>query len=230
VRRLTLLLAALSLLSLLALLAPEASGRGLYVGHGLRSKDLSPQWALRLNVGGGGHAARHPLAYDRYGGWWKIAGYGTAGIEINVGWNNSLELYGTYRELSRNENLTVVSPTYPNGTPARVDYRTEGAGAGLTLRHYSIVGPGNMGYWGVGGGIIYAESRYQEVVGGSVSPLIESEDTGGEAHFVVGWDGKMSPALSLGIEIGFRYSWLDDTADFTGAFFGARLSLLLGRR
>ena len=49
----------------------------------------------------------------------------------------------------------------------------------------------------------------------------------------MGWDGNLSPALTLGLEVGFRYTWLEYdgmpvSGEYTGFFGGLRLGIVLG--
>ena len=50
----------------------------------------------------------------------------------------------------------------------------------------------------------------------------------------MGWDGNLGPALTLGLELGYRHAWLEyDTdivsGDDSGIFAGLKLGLVLGR-
>ena len=67
----------------------DAFADGLYVGHGRRSVDDT--WSVRLNLSGGAASAGDPWENDSFSDTeFPIGGYGTAGLEFNVGHDNSL--------------------------------------------------------------------------------------------------------------------------------------------
>ena len=209
-------------------LVDTATARGLYVGHGRRSVDDA--WSVRLNLSGGLHGATDPWNDEISDTEYPFGGYATAGLEFNVGHRNSLEVYASLRDLEDTERFLEFDEFGFTGDGGRYRYDLESQSAGLTLRHRH---PSRAGaaYWGIGGGVVHAEARYRELIDGAISDDRAEEDTGAEAHALVGWDSRLAPALSLGLELGFRYTWLDyevftDTGDFTGFFGGLRLGLV----
>ncbi len=219
------------LLVICAAWVTDAAADSLYVGHGRRSVDDS--WSVRLNLGGGVTSASDPWEDELSDTEWPVGGYATAGLEFNVGHRNSLELYGSYRDLDDEEDFLEIDEFGDRGDAGRYRYGLESWSGGMTLRHRYPHRSG-ASYWGVGGGLIEAEVRYEEIVGGRVTfPRRSATDTAPEAHALVGWDGKLSPALTLGLEVGFRYTWLEYDAmpvsgDYTGFFGGLRLGIVLG--
>lgn len=224
----------LLLLVTVALLPSDCLAYGLY--HGRHRARDAEDWTLRLNVGGGLHTATDPWndvpgTTDDFDPLDQVGGYLTGGLEFRLGSRNSLELYGSWRDLDDTEDFYEVS----SDAFGVYRYSLESQSAGLTLRQL-FGGHASSTYWGVGGGIVRARARYRERVGGSIGPLADEEDTAGEAHVLAGWDGRLAPSLLFGIELGFRYTWLEyaapdlaDTGDFTGFFAGLRLGILLGR-
>ena len=210
----------------------DAAARGLYVGHGRRSAD--DDWSVRLNLGGGFTTATDPWDDEIADSRTPVGGYATAGLEFNVGHRNSLEIHGTYRDVSDEESFLEFDRPGGEATAGFYDYELTSWSGGLTLRHRYPHG-GGASYWGVGGGVVEAEAEYQERVGSEVLPRQVRKDTAPEAHALVGWDGRLSPGLTLGLEIGFRYTWLEyedfeASGDLTGFFGGLRLGIELGGR
>lgn len=207
-----------------------AEARGLYVGHGRRSVDEA--WSVRFNLSGGLHGATDPWNDEISDSSYPFGGYGTAGIEFNVGYDNSLEVYASLRDIEDRESFLEFDDFGFTGDAGRYRYDLETESAGLTLRHRYPT-RGGASYWGVGGGVVRSTVRYSELLNGFVSDDREEEDTAGEAHALLGWDSRLAPALSLGLELGFRYTWLeyelfDDTGNTTGFFGGVRLGIVFG--
>lgn len=207
-----------------------AQARGLYVGHGRRSADDA--WSVRLNVSGGLHGATDPWNDEISDSSYPFGGYGTAGIEFNVGYQNSLEVYASLRDVEDRESFLEFDDFGFTGDAGRYRYDLETQSAGLTLRHRYPT-RGGASYWGIGGGVVSSTVRYAELINGFISDDREDEDTAAEAHALIGWDSRLAPALSLGLELGFRYTWLDyelfdETGDTTGFFGGVRLGIVFG--
>lgn len=211
--------------------AEAAQARGLYVGHGRRSIDDA--WSVRFNLSGGLHGATDPWAGEISDSNYPFGGYGMLGIEFNAGHDNSIEFYASLRDIEQTERFLEFDEFGFTGDGGRYRYDLETRSAGLTLRHRYPTRSG-ASYWGIGAGVVNATVRYSEVLNGFLNDEREEEDTGAEAHAVIGWDSNLAPALSLGLELGFRYTWLDyerfdDTGDATGFFGGVRLGFVFGR-
>ncbi len=217
----------LMLASLLAINTTVTHADGLYVGHGRRSHDHD--WSVRINGAAGLHGAFD--GFDRLNDFGQqrhpFGGYAHGGLEFAVGNDNSLEIFGLYRELDDTDRFRVLAF---NGTTDFV-FRQDEVKAwsiGGTLRHYMPSSRRSAGYFGVGAGYVHAESVHFEAVEGVPVFDFQSEDDAGEIHAVLGWDGRLGRNLTAGVEIGYRHGWLSDPNDFSGLLLGVRLGVLVG--
>lgn len=210
----------------------DAFADGLYVGHGRRSVDDA--WSVRLNLSGGAAGFGDPWENDSFSDTeFPIGGYGTAGLEFNVGNRNSLELWTSVRGLNDEEGFLEVDDFGDVVGRGLYDYEVRSWSGGLTLRH-RYPNPGGSAYWGVGGGLVEAQVDYLENVQGSTLVDVDESDVGPTAHFLIGFDGRLSPGLTLGLELGYRHAWLEYdndivSGDDSGVFAGLKLGLVLGR-
>lgn len=220
------------ILLVLVLVSTDALANGLYVGHGRRSHDDA--WSVRLNVSGGAFGAGDPWDDQFTDVEYPIGGYGTAGLEFNVGHQNSLEVWGTYRGLNDEEVFFEVDDFGEVVGRGAYDYELSSWSGGLTLRHRYPTGGGGATYWGIGGGVVEAEVDYVESLSGGAGASIVESDVGPTAQFLLGFEGNLSPGLAIGLEIGYRHAWLDYandvvSGDDSGIFAGLKLGIGLGR-
>lgn len=204
-----------------------AAADGLYVGHGLRSKDLHPGWSSRIVVSGGLHAAPDPWEefsdFEDFYDDWVYGGYGQAGLELAIADRSALEFFGIYQKVEDRENFFTF-----DFDAGRYRFENEAFGGGVTFRRY-IGRRGSFSWWGFGTGLLHGQAEYVEMVNGVIRPRLDDESTSAEIHFVVGWEGDVAPNLAVGLELGYRETWLEGLADFDGFFVGLRLGLRLGR-
>jgi len=211
--------------------AAESFADGLYVGHGRRSVDDA--WSVRLNLSGGVHGTGDPWDDQFSDTEYPIGGYGTAGLEFNVGHRNSLEVWGTLRGVNDDENFLELDDFGDIEGRGRYDYDLTSWSGGLTLRHRYPTAHGGSTYWGIGGGLVEAEIDYLEVVEGFAPDAANETQTGATALALIGFEGRLAPGLALGVEIGYRHAWLEydnplvEGSD-SGLFAGLKLGLLLG--
>jgi hypothetical protein len=211
--------------------ATEVSAGGLYVGHGRRSVDDA--WSVRLNLSGGAFGAGDPWDEQFADTEYPIGGYGTAGLEFNVGHQNSLEVWGTLRGLNDEEAFLVLDDFGDVDGRGRYDYELTSWSGGLTLRHRYPTGRGGATYWGIGGGLVETDVDYVEAASTGADISLSGTETGPVALALLGFEGNLAPGLSLGLEIGYRHAWIEyDSAvidpDDSGVFAGLRLGLVLG--
>lgn len=205
----------------------QAAADGLYVGHGLRSQDLRLGWSSRIVISGGLHAAPDP--WDAFSDFqdfyddWIYGGYGQVGLELAIADRSALELFGIYQKAEDRENFFTLDLD-----AGRYRFENEAYGGGLTFRRY-IGRRGNFSWWGFGTGLLHGQAEYVEMVDGVIRSPLEDESTAAEIHFVVGWEGDVASNLAVGLELGYRETWLEGLADFDGFFFGLRLGLRVGR-
>lgn len=221
------------LLLLFVFIASEALAGGLYVGHGRRSLQHHDDWSVRLNVSGGAFGAGDPWGDQFADTQYPIGGYGTGGLEFNVGHQNSLEVWGTFRALNDEEVFVVVDDFGSVDGRGAYDYELQSWSGGLTLRHRYPTGRGGATYWGIGGGVVEAEIDYTERLAGDDAVRAIETQTGPMALAMLGFEGNLAPGLALGLEIGYRHAWLEyDTdlidGDDSGLFAGLKLGLVLG--
>jgi hypothetical protein len=117
------------------------------------------------------------------------------------------------------------------GNPQTIynEYQNEALSLGGTIRHYfPSQSMRSAGYFGFGGGYIRTEANALQLVNGESSDPIESTGEGPEAHFLLGFEGQLGIGLTLGLEVGYRHTWLDAPDDFSGFLAGARLGVLMG--
>jgi hypothetical protein len=227
---------------LLVTLADTADARGLYKGHGRRSGSLSTAvpWSGRVNLSGGFHGASDGLRDDGYyayagpyglgGGWydydfWRLGGYAQVGLEVALQNGFSLEPYGLYRKVDDTDRY-LVSAGGGSYAPVADHVDIEAWGLGMTVRRYITPGS-NAAYWGVGGGYVHSESHRTQHEYDAQTFALDDEDEAPEAHFLVGFEARAMPSLAFGVELGYRYAWLDDVSDFSGVILGARVGILM---
>lgn len=211
--------------------ATEVLADGLYVGHGRRSVDDA--WSVRLNLSGGASGAGDPWDEQFADTEYPIGGYGTAGLEFNVGHWNSLEVWGTLRGLNDEEAFLVLDDFGNVDGRGRYDYELMSWSGGLTLRHRYPTGGRGATYWGIGGGLVEARVDYVEAASTGADIDVEESATGPVALALIGFEGQLSPGLVLGLEIGYRHCWLEyDTRvidpDDSGVFAGLKLGFVMG--
>jgi hypothetical protein len=215
----------------------------LYKGHGRRSAYFTPEapWGARLNLSGGFHGAAYGLADDGFyayggpygfqGGWydydfWRMGGYAQAGLELALLNGFSMEPYGLFRRVEDTDTYAVVPAQGGYYYEARDHVEIEAWGVGMTIRRYAEPG-GSSAYWGLGGGYVNSTAKRWHSEGGALVFEFEDVDEAPEAHFLVGFEARALASLSFGLEIGYRYAWLDDATDFSGVLLGARLGILM---
>jgi len=205
----------------LFLFASPALADGLYKGHGRKSADL---WKVRLNLSGGIHGAADPYDAGRYHewGWTTMGGFTLAGLEFRNRNLDSLEFFAGYRGVDTVDSYRVSGFGFQDNVRDR--YELDALHAGLTFRHY-VLNRHSEAHVGAGLGFVHSESRLVEVVDGAETYRFEGDDSAPELHVLVGWERTFADPLTVGLEIGYRWTWLDDPNDFTGAFLGLRLGL-----
>lgn len=212
----------IALLSFLSLfLAAPALADGLYKGHGRKSADL---WHTRLTLSGGIHGAADPFKAGVYHewGWATVGGFTLAGLEFRNRNLDSLELFAGYRGVDKVDNYRVGGL----GRSDRVSdhYELDALHAGMTFRHY-VLGRHSEAHVGAGLGFVHSESRIVETVDDAETFRFEGDDSAPELHILAGWERAFAAPLTVGLEVGYRWTWLDDPNDFTGAFLGLRLGI-----
>lgn len=196
---------------------------GLYVGHGLRSKDLRLGWSSRVVISGGLQAAPDPWDdfsdFEDFYDDWIYGGYGRGGLELAIADRMALEFFGLYQKVEDRDTFFTLT-----GDAGRYRFDNESYGGGVTFRRY-IGSRGNFSWWGFGTGLLHGEAEYLEMVNGVIRPLLEDDSTAAEVHFLLGWEGEVTSGLSAGLELGYRETFLDGLTDFDGFFFGLRLGV-----
>jgi hypothetical protein len=245
------ILAAAGLFATLACSSPfsTASAWGLYKGNGRHhSKEaleaLAHPWQARLNLSGGLHGASdalgdgyryvYPYGYGSYGhfynyDFWRLGGYVQAGLEVRLQNGFSLEPYGMFRKVDNTDKSRPGMHGYGAGgafASIRDHVDIEAWSGGLTLRRYAEPWYGSA-WWGAGGGFVHSKSaRWEWSYGSPPAYKLDHQDNAPEVHFVVGWEANMLPSATIGLEVGYRYTWLDTFDDFSGLILGARVGLL----
>jgi hypothetical protein len=222
------------------LLPISATAHGLYVGQGRISRHiLQIPWSFRLNGSFGFHGAYRGLDVRDYppvlgpgGGYvgdlgfsdWRYGHYGSAGVEFNLGRCLSLEPYGLYRQLDSYHNLRVIfDPTTGSQVYQSIESKVYGLGANLRL--YKNWHDG-AAYLGFGGGWAHGDASW--FLTSPDVPISRQKDAG-DFHLLTGIDYYAEESLSLGLELGWRWSGLDEFNQFDGPFAGLRVGVLLGR-
>lgn len=224
-------------------IADSADARGLYKGHGRRGVSFAADvpWSARLNLSGGFHGASDGLANDGFyayggpygfqGGWydydfWRLGGYVQGGLELALQGGFSMEPYGLFRRVEDTDVYGIVPAQGGSYLPARDHLEIEAWGLGMTIRRYATPGSGSA-YWGVGGGYVNSTAKRWHSENGVRTFEFEDQDEAPEAHFLVGFEARALPSLSFGVELGYRYAWLEDASDFSGLLLGARVGILM---
>ena len=223
------------------LYAPSTHARGLYKGHGRISPRVHDNpWSVRLNGTLGIHGAYQAtdspydpgfiVPADRWSDW-KFGTYGSGGLEFNLGKGWSIEPYGLYRRIGDNRNFRAFSTiAATTGLYRSIDSRVYGAGVNFRLyKNWR----GGAAYLGTGGGYAHGEAEWAEVLSAQESTSQSdgsrfTQQDSGDFHVMAGLDFHPASALSLGFELGWRWSGLDDFNEFEGGFAGVRLGLMLG--
>lgn len=217
------------------LCAPPVQARGLYKGSGrITARPLYNPFSVRLNGAVGWHGAYRAKTEDYYDqpgtggsvsyGWgdWKFGYYGSAGLEFNLGGGVSLEPYGLYRTIEQTDNYRAIITPTGSALYQSVDSKVYGAGA--NLRFYKNW-DGGAAYMGLGGGYAHGEATWE--LEGNLSGPVYTEQDSGDFHLMAGLDLHLS-MLSVGFELGWRWSGLDSFNEFEGAFLGARAGIMFG--
>lgn len=221
--------------------APSAQARGLYKGHGrISPKVYYNPWSVRINGALGIHGAYQATTVRYDPGYivpvyrwsdWKFGYYGSGGIEFNLGKGWSIEPYGLYRRIDDQNNFRIFS-TPSTGTASYGSIDSRVYGAGVNFRIYKNW-RGGAAYLGTGGGYAHGEAEWaewrdvQETVP-QVNGSVFTQEDSGDFHVMAGVDFHPASALSLGFELGWRWSGLSGFNEFEGGFAGVRLGFLLG--
>lgn len=219
---------------LLATLGPllawdSAVAEGLYKGIGRRSADY--EWTARVNGSLGFHGVEDP--WDQFGvNSFPVGGYTTFGVEKLVRTGQSIELHGSYMWVNDSRNLVASGGPGAPPRPGTYRYEVDAWNAGGTWRIYYRRGA-SSGFFGFGGGWVFSSDlSYQEQLEGSLPFRIDARGNGPEVHALIGYDGIPGPSVRMGMELGFRYSWVDfdngisGAGNFNGAYLGFRVGLV----
>ncbi|RKZ16559.1 hypothetical protein DRQ53_06130 [bacterium] len=201
---------------------------GLYKGHGLRSKDYN--WSWRVNGSVGFHGVEDP--WDQFGvNSYPVAGYTSFGLEIPTVAGQSLELHGTYLWVDDAQNIVVTGGSDPLPQTGFYNYKVSAWNAGATWRVW-FGGPTSTAYLGWGGGwVVDSDLEYREQLQGSTPFRLKANGSGPEVHFSFGYEATINPMVRMGMELGYRYSWvdfnqgIDGAGNFNGFFLGFRMGL-----
>ncbi len=222
--------------------ASSAQARGLYKGHGrIVPHSLYNPWSVRVNgvFGIQGAYQATAVSYDpaylvplyRWSDW-KFGYYGQGGIEFNLGKGWSIEPYGLYRRIDDVDNYRIFysPPLGTNESFRSVDSRVYAAG--VNFRIYKNW-KGGAAYLGIGGGYAHGEAEWTPLLGAEVTAtanggsLLTQQDSG-DFQLLTGLDFHPAAVLSLGFELGWRWSGLSDFNEFEGAFGGVRVGFMFG--
>ena len=207
--------------------AVAAQATGLYKGSGRRTRDYS--WSWRANGSVGFQGVEDPL--DQFGvNSYPVGGYTNFGLEFNVLGNQSLEILGSYLWVNDRQALLAIGPGEAP-RPGTYRYEVSAWTVGGTWRSYFPRGT-SSGYLGFGGGwVVSSDLEYVEQIQGSEPYAVRASGAGPEVHAILGYDGIPGPNVRMGMELGFRYSWVDfdngifGAGNFNGFFLGFRLGL-----
>ncbi len=236
-RRTIIFAAALAVAGIFCVSSVQA--RGLYKGHGrISPRTLHNPWAVRINGAFGFQGAfqASSTVYDPVTtvpvysfSDWKFGYYGTGGIEFNLGQGWSIEPYGLYRRITDPNNIRVFA-TAGSGLQSFRNIDSRVYGAGVNFRIYKNW-RGGAAYLGVGGGYAHGEAEWAslrtEIAPPSSAGSVIQQDSG-DFQVMTGVDFHVATALSLGFELGWRWSGLDGFNEFEGGFGGARVGFMFG--
>ncbi len=211
--------------------AVAAHATGLYKGSGRRTRDYS--WSWRANGSVGFHGVEDP--WDQFGvNSYPVGGYTNFGLEFSILGHQSLEILGSYHWVNDSQAIVAVGPgLIPQ--PGTYRYEVNAWTVGGTWRAYFPRG-NSSGFLGFGGGwVVSSDLEYREQIQGSEPYGVRASGTGPEVHVILGYDGIPGPNIRMGMELGFRYSWVDfdngiyGAGNFNGFFLGFRLGLAASR-
>ncbi len=224
------------------LCAPPVEARGLYKGHGRISKHpLYNPFTVRLNGSLGWHGAfraKDVEYFNRPGSPgsliysvsdWQFGNYFNGGLEFNLGSGASFEVYGLYRVIEDGDYYRIIEPDRrplapgPSSTLYR-NIESKVYAAGANLRFYTNWN-GGAAFLGLGGGYAHGEAIWESA--DELQTQGSSQQDSGDFHLMTGLDLHLA-FLSLGFELGWRWSGLEDFNEFEGAFLGARAGIMFG--
>jgi hypothetical protein len=208
--------------------AETAAAENLYKGHGLRTRDYS--WNLRANGSVGFHGVEDP--WDQFGvSSYPVAGYTNFGIEVAAGREHSVEIQGGYYWV--NDSQAVIRLGGPPEVPRPGNYRynVNSWSAGLNYRFWMPRG-GTATWIAMGGGwVTGADLEYREQIEGAEPYRVRASGSGPQVNFAIGYEGVTTSSIRMGMELGFRYSWVDydngiyGAGNFNGIYLGFRIGL-----
>lgn len=206
--------------------ADLAGATGLYKGHGRRSQDYD--WRWRVNGTIGLHGVEDP--WDQFGvNSYPVGGTTDFGVEFSLPRGQSFEVAGGYRWVHDTENVVVTGPGYIS-RPGNYRYEVDSWSVAGTWRFYTPH-PYDNAWVGAGAGFVFDSTlEYTEQIQGGTPYRLRATGTGPEIHGCAGFQGMPDTRLRLGLEVGFRYTWVDFDQGVYGAgnFNGFYLSLRVG--
>ena len=212
-------------------LVDTALADGLYKGRGRRTLDYS--WSLRANGSVGFHGVEDPWDQFRVSSY-PVGGYANFGVEFAVDRRHSFELQGGYYWVNDQQNIVALGSPPDVPRPGTYSYEVDSWSAGIMYRFWMPRGATTT-YIGMGGAwVVAADLEYREQLSGSDPYLASASGAGPQVNFVFGYEGVANASLRLGMEIGFRYSWVDydngiyGAGNFNGIYLGFRLGLVRG--
>jgi len=222
----------LGVLSFSALvLADTALADGLYKGRGRRTHDYA--WSFRANGSVGFHGVEDPWDQFRVSSY-PIAGYANFGVEFALPGQHSIEIQSGYYWVNDSQNIVALGSPPELPRPGTYRYEVSSWSAGMMYRFWMPRGT-TATYIGMGGAwVVAADLEYREDVSGSDPYRASASGAGPQVNFAFGYEGVANPTVRIGMELGFRYSWVNydngiyGAGNFNGIYLGFRLGLVGG--